>query len=83
MSCSPYRVPIARLAAAQAAVEALEREENQRSGKRVKRKKAGTDNKIQKTGVQKENTNEKILIKNDCCEKNSREKKVSGEIDHS
>jgi len=35
VSCSPYRVPIARLAAAQAAIAALEREESHRSTKKV------------------------------------------------
>jgi len=39
VSCSPYRVPIARLAAAQAAVAVLEREESQRVGQTSKRKK--------------------------------------------
>jgi pyruvate,orthophosphate dikinase len=33
VSCSPYRVPIARLAAAQAAVEVLEREQSQRQAR--------------------------------------------------
>jgi len=35
VSCSPYRVPIARLAAAQAAIAELEREESHRSTKKV------------------------------------------------
>jgi pyruvate,orthophosphate dikinase len=39
VSCSPYRVPIARLAAAQAAVAVLEREESQRSSGKATRKK--------------------------------------------
>jgi pyruvate,orthophosphate dikinase len=39
VSCSPYRVPIARLAAAQAALAVLEREESQRSSKKAKEKK--------------------------------------------
>jgi len=39
VSCSPYRVPIARLAAAQAAVAVLEHEEGQRSSKKAIRKK--------------------------------------------
>ena len=39
VSCSPYRVPIARLAAAQAAVAVLEREEGQRSSGKATRKK--------------------------------------------
>ncbi|MGV7228741.1 MAG: pyruvate, phosphate dikinase [Nitrospirales bacterium] len=39
VSCSPYRVPIARLAAAQAALAVLEREESQRSSKKAKGKK--------------------------------------------
>jgi pyruvate,orthophosphate dikinase len=38
VSCSPYRVPIARLAAAQAAVAVLEREESQRSSKKAVKK---------------------------------------------
>jgi pyruvate,orthophosphate dikinase len=38
VSCSPYRVPIARLAAAQAAVAVLEREERQRSSKKAVKK---------------------------------------------
>jgi len=39
VSCSPYRVPIARLAAAQAALAVLEREESQHSSKKAKGKK--------------------------------------------
>ncbi|MEX0829653.1 MAG: pyruvate, phosphate dikinase [Nitrospirales bacterium] len=37
VSCSPYRVPIARLAAAQAAVAVLERGERQRPAKKAKK----------------------------------------------
>jgi pyruvate,orthophosphate dikinase len=54
VSCSPYRVPIARLAAAQAAVAVLEREESQRqnrsrSGKtRTSSKAAGPTKSVKK-----------------------------------
>jgi len=42
VSCSPYRVPIARLAAAQAALAVLERKEGQRSSGKATRKKQTT-----------------------------------------
>ena len=52
VSCSPYRVPIARLAAAQAALAVLEREESQHSGKKAIDK--------ERTGNYRLNTNRKI-----------------------
>ncbi|MEE8126729.1 MAG: pyruvate, phosphate dikinase [Nitrospirales bacterium] len=45
VSCSPYRVPIARLAAAQAAVTVLEQQETQRASRTVSRKKPNASTK--------------------------------------
>ena len=49
VSCSPYRVPIARLAAAQAALAGLEREESQPLGQTSTRKKQTTTIKSKKS----------------------------------
>ena len=64
VSCSPYRVPIARLAAAQAAVAALEREETQASKKKpTTRKKQKTAVKSAKPAAKKTTTKKKAVTK--------------------
>jgi pyruvate,orthophosphate dikinase len=61
VSCSPYRVPIARLAAAQAAVTVLEQQETQRASRTVSRKKSTVSTKktVVKKAVAKKNATTK------------------------
>ena len=64
VSCSPYRVPIARLAAAQAAVEVLEREEGKRVTKSpTARKKQTTTTKAKKATTKKKGSSKKSIQK--------------------
>jgi pyruvate,orthophosphate dikinase len=59
VSCSPYRVPIARLAAAQAALAVLERGEGQRSAKKVVKTKQTATVKSSKPVAKKKTTTKK------------------------
>jgi len=77
VSCSPYRVPIARLAAAQAAVAVLERKERQHSSKKaVKKQSTGSANSSRtmskKKTVKKRGSAKKTIVK-----KTSAKKKVT------
>ncbi len=68
VSCSPYRVPIARLAAAQAALAVLERKENQRtSSAKMKRMKptrtAKAKKRVSKKSVAKSLSTKKTVAK--------------------
>ncbi len=82
VSCSPYRVPIARLAAAQAAVAVLEREESQASKKKASiRKKQTTIAKstkpiVKKKTRMKKTTTKKITAKKPAVKKNAVAKSV-------
>ncbi len=64
VSCSPYRVPIARLAAAQAALAVLERKENQRtSSAKMKRKNPTRTAKAKKTVSKKKSVTKSLSTK--------------------
>ena len=81
VSCSPYRVPIARLAAAQASVAVLEREESQRSSGKATRKKgpaaAKSVKKIsKKKPVTKKSTTKKTILKKTSVKKKATSKSV-------
>ncbi len=56
VSCSPYRVPIARLAAAQAALAVLERQETQRESKKSSPKTTSRKKRSTKTTVTRKKT---------------------------
>jgi pyruvate,orthophosphate dikinase len=63
VSCSPYRVPIARLAAAQAALAVLEQEESQRSAKKAEKKESTTPVKAARTSAKKKTVPKKAPSK--------------------
>ncbi len=75
VSCSPYRVPIARLAAAQAAVAVLEREESQRQARSTsgKSRKPASKPVASKTGAAK-------TIKPASLKKSSRKKPATKKV---
>jgi pyruvate,orthophosphate dikinase len=75
VSCSPYRVPIARLAAAQAALAVLEREESQRSAKKLARKKQATTTKSTKPVAKKKASTKKSTTKKTIAKKPAAKKK--------
>ncbi len=75
VSCSPYRVPIARLAAAQAAVAVLEREEMRRSRKTSTRKKPSPPPKSRKSTGKKKTTTKKFTGKKTPVKKSALKKK--------
>ena len=75
VSCSPYRVPIARLAAAQAALAVLEREENQRSSKTSTGKKRATTIKSTKAVSKKKTSKKKPTTKKTLAKKPAAKKK--------
>ena len=75
VSCSPYRVPIARLAAAQAALAVLEREESQHSGKTSTRKKRATTIKSTKSVTKKKTGKKKSTTKKTSAKKPAPKKK--------
>ncbi len=79
VSCSPYRVPIARLAAAQAAVAVLEREESRSSSSKVSKKTGSTSAKSKvprKKPVAKKAPAKKIQAKKTVRKKKALPKKV-------
>jgi pyruvate,orthophosphate dikinase len=63
VSCSPYRVPIARLAAAQAALAVLERGEGQRSAKKMVKTKQTETVKSSKPVAKKKTPTKKTATK--------------------
>jgi len=63
VSCSPYRVPIARLAAAQAALAVLEHEESQRASQKAAKKESGTPVKAARTSPKKKTITKKAPSK--------------------
>jgi pyruvate,orthophosphate dikinase len=75
VSCSPYRVPIARLAAAQAALAVLEREESQHSGKTSTRKERVTTIKSTKSVTKKKTSKKKSTTKKTSAKKPAPKKK--------
>jgi len=77
VSCSPYRVPIARLAAAQAAVAVLEREEGQRSSGKATRKKQTTTAKSTKPIAKKKTSTKKSTLKKTIAKQTSVKKKAT------
>lgn len=76
VSCSPYRVPIARLAAAQAAVAELEHEEGQRSSKKAIRKKRVVAVKSTRPVSQKKTATKKSPVKKATSKKPTVKKKL-------
>ena len=74
VSCSPYRVPIARLAAAQAAVTVLEQQELQGASRAVSRKKPKVSTK--KSVAKKAVAKKKTTVKKAVFSKNSSTKKT-------
>ena len=76
VSCSPYRVPIARLAAAQAAVAVLEREESRSLSSKGGRKKRMTAAKSTKKVLKKKAVAKKVIAKKTPAKKTSNRKKA-------
>lgn len=76
VSCSPYRVPIARLAAAQAAVAVLEREESRSLSSKGGRKKRMTAAKSTKKMLKKKAVAKKVIAKKTPAKKTSNRKKA-------
>ncbi len=76
VSCSPYRVPIARLAAAQAALAVLEKEESQRSTKSPTRKKSASSAKSAKPVPKKKATTKKSPTKKSVAKTSTAKKKT-------
>ncbi len=76
VSCSPYRVPIARLAAAQAALAVLEKEEGQRATKAPTRKKQTASGKSAKPVLKKKTTSKKTTAKKSATKKLTVKKKT-------
>ena len=81
VSCSPYRVPIARLAAAQAAIAVLERREGQPSVKKTGKAKQTASNKSTKPVVKKKThtkkpTTKKVATKKVTAKKSAVKKKA-------
>ena len=72
VSCSPYRVPIARLAAAQAAVAVLETKESERKSRKPPKKTASG-----RTTPQKKSSKTKVVKKKAALKKKVSEKKKS------
>jgi pyruvate,orthophosphate dikinase len=77
VSCSPYRVPIARLAAAQAAVAVLEREESQRSSKKAVKKQPTGSAKSSRTMSKKKTVTKRVSAKKTIVKKTSAKKKAT------
>ena len=77
VSCSPYRVPIARLAAAQAAVAVLEREEGKRFSKKVISKKRVTAAKSTKPVSKKKTVTKKSPAKKTIVKKTIAKKTIA------
>jgi len=77
VSCSPYRVPIARLAAAQAALAVLEREESQRSSKKAVKKQPTGSAKSSRTMSKKKTVTKRVSAKKTIVKKTLGKKKAT------